>query len=175
MEGYIAQITNYLWTQSWQIAVLVVIIAAASLALKSKSAHVRYLLWLIVLAKCLVPPLLTVPLSILPQEKPAMVLETMDTSVAESPALSPEPLATAPVPTPTERPASLTIRQWLGFGWIAGAAVFLLFAIIKALRTNSWLRRQRKPLPVSRLYGVCCAAASICREISSMLKTLSIA
>jgi beta-lactamase regulating signal transducer with metallopeptidase domain/cob(I)alamin adenosyltransferase len=31
--------------------------------------------------------------------------------------------------------------------WLAGLAVFLLFACIKASRTNRWLRRQRKLLP----------------------------
>ena len=147
MENYLTQITNYLLTQSWQIAALAVVIAAASLALKNKSAHVRYLLWLIVLAKCLVPPLLTVPLAVLPQEKPAMALETMDTTVAESPALPSAPPATALVPTLTEKPAKVTIHQWLGFGWIVGVAAFVIFAVIKALRTNLWLWRQRKPLP----------------------------
>jgi len=147
MENYLTQITNYLLTQSWQIAVLVVVIAVASLALKNKSAHVRYLLWLIVLAKCLVPPLLTIPLAVLPQEKPAMVLETMDTSAAGSGALPSAKPATAPVPTLTERPASLTIHQWLGFGWFLCAAAFVLAASIKALRTNLWLWRERKPLP----------------------------
>jgi len=147
MEDYISQITSYLWTQSWQIAVLVVVIAAAALALKSKSAHVRYLLWLIVLAKCLVPPLLTIPLAVLPEEKPAMVLETMDTRAGELSALPSAPLAKAPAPTLTERPASLTIAQCIGFGWFLCAAVFILAASIKALRTNLWLRRERKPLP----------------------------
>lgn len=147
MEDYLTQITSYLWTQSWQIAVLVVVIAAASLALKSKSAHVRYLLWLIVLAKCLVPPLLTIPLAVLPGEKPAMVLETMDTSAGESSALLSAKPATAPVPTLTERPSSFTIRQCLGFGWFLCAAAFVLAASMKALRTNLWLRRERKPLP----------------------------
>ena len=65
MENYLTEITSYLLTQSWQIAVLVGVIAAVSLALKNRSAHIRYLLWLIVLAKCLVPPLLTVPVAIL--------------------------------------------------------------------------------------------------------------
>jgi len=69
MEDYLSTITNYLLTQSWQIAVLVVVIAAVTLALKNRSAHIRYLLWLIVLAKCLVPPLVTIPLAILPQDK----------------------------------------------------------------------------------------------------------
>ena len=117
MEDYITQITSYLWIQSWQIAVLVVIIAAASLALNKRSAHVRYLLWLIVLAKCLVPPLFTIPLAVLPQEKPAMVLETMDTSAGESSTLLSAKPATGLMPTLTERSASLTIRQYLGFGW----------------------------------------------------------
>jgi len=147
MEDYIAQITSYLWTQSWQIAVLVVVIAAVSPALKNRSAHVRYLLWLIVLAKCLVPPLLTIPLAVLPQEKPAMVLETMDTSAGEPSALPTAPLATAQAPTITERPTSLTIRQGFGFGWFLCAAAFVLAAGFKALRTNLWLRRERKPLP----------------------------
>ena len=65
------QITDYLWTQSWQIMVLAVVIAVAAFALKNKSAHVRYLLWLIVLARCLMPPLLTIPLAILPEERQA--------------------------------------------------------------------------------------------------------
>ena len=147
MENYLTQVTNYLLTQSWQIAVLVVVIAVASLALKNKSTHVRYLLWLIVLAKCLVPPLLTIPLAVLPEEKPAMALETMDTRAGEFSALLSAPLAKAPAPTLTERPASLTIRQCIGFGWFLCAATFVLAASIKALRTNLWLRRERKPLP----------------------------
>ena len=147
MESWLSRITDYLLAQSWQIAVLAVVIAVVSLMLKNKSAHVRYLLWLIVLAKCLVPPLLTIPLAVLPQEKPAMVLETMDTSVAEPSALPSAKPATGPVLTLTERPASLTIRQCLGFGWFLCAAAFVLAASIKALRTNLWLRRERKPLP----------------------------
>jgi beta-lactamase regulating signal transducer with metallopeptidase domain len=154
MEYYLTQITSYLWTQSWQIAVLAVVIATASLALKNRSAHVRYLLWLIVLTKCLVPPLLTIPLAVLPQEKPAMVLETMNTSIAESGALPSAPIATEPVPPLKEKPARVSIRQWLGFTWILGTIAFLLFVLIKTLRTNSWLRRHRKPLPAELQSGI---------------------
>ena len=157
METYLTQITNYLLTQSWQIAILVTIIAALSLALKNKSAHVRYLLWLIVLAKCLVPPLFTVPLAVLPQEKlsepvpvsPTRILvpfEAVDADVAEPPAPSSAPVAMPPAPTVTERPVRLTVRQWFGSAWIIGAAGFIIAAVTKALRTNFWLRRKRKPL-----------------------------
>ena len=49
----LADIARLLITQSWQLAILIVIVALASYALRNRSAHVRYLLWLIVLAKCL--------------------------------------------------------------------------------------------------------------------------
>jgi beta-lactamase regulating signal transducer with metallopeptidase domain len=147
MEYYLTQITSYLWTQSWQITVLAVVIAAASLVLKNRSAHVRYLLLLIVLAKCLVPPLLTIHLAVLPQQKPAMVHETIDTTLAESGALPPAPITTTSMPNLTERPAIFTIRQYFGIGWFLCAATFILAAGLKALQTNLWLRRERKPLP----------------------------
>jgi len=156
MENYLTQITNYLLTQSWQIAVLVVLIAAVNLALKNKSAHIRYLLWLIVLAKCLVPPLVTIPLAILPQDKtpePTLIsnVEMPAANVELADMVTSEPIAlpSLPVTSPTimERLARVTTRQWLGFGWIVGVAAFLLFALIKALHTDQWLWRQRKPLP----------------------------
>jgi hypothetical protein len=43
MGNFLNEITRYLQAQSWQIAVLVVAVAAASFALRNKSAHVRLL------------------------------------------------------------------------------------------------------------------------------------
>ena len=62
----LTHVSDYMLTQSWQIALLTLVVAIAIFALRNKTAHVRYLLWLIVLAKCLVPPLLTVPVAVLP-------------------------------------------------------------------------------------------------------------
>ncbi|MHC4685038.1 MAG: M56 family metallopeptidase [Planctomycetota bacterium] len=124
------------------------------MALKNRSAHVRYLLWLIVVAKCLVPPLLAIPLPILPQEKPVLALETMDTTEAESLASSSAPVTTPAALTVAERPTRLTSRQWLGFGWVVGVAAFAVFAVIKALRTDFWLWRQRKLLPAELQTGI---------------------
>ena len=155
MENYLMQITNYLLTQSWQIAILVIVIAAVNMALKNRSAHVRYLLWLIVLAKCFVPPLVTIPLAVLSQDKmpePTLIsnseMPAVNTEMADTITSEPIALPSLPVTLPTimERISRVTVRQWLGFGWIVGVAVFLLFALVKALRTNSWLRRDRKAL-----------------------------
>ncbi len=165
MENYLIQITSYLLTQSWQIAVLVVVIAAVSLALRNRSSHVRYLLWLIVLAKCLMPPLLTVPLAVLPEEKSAepvpishakipAAVAAVGRYVAESPARASAPAAMPRAATVPETRIRLTARQWLGLGWFVGVGAFLFFAAVKALRTNRWLRRERKPLPAELQSGI---------------------
>ena len=49
-----------LWLQSWQVAVLFALVGLACLLLRRASAHWRYLLWLVVLVKCLVPPVMPV-------------------------------------------------------------------------------------------------------------------
>jgi hypothetical protein len=67
MNAYADHMVSCLVAQSWQIALLAVIVGLISWVLRDRSAHVRYLLWLIVLAKCLVPPLLTIPLGVLPE------------------------------------------------------------------------------------------------------------
>lgn len=159
MATGLTHMTDYLLAQSWQIALLVVVIAAVSFALRNKSAHVRYLLWLIVLAKCLVPPLFTVPLAILPQEKiePASMAPMVeivlpgpkvpDTTMAESTNLPSVSFEMPPLPMVQERRLRFTIREWLAIGWIVGSGVFLVFNLLRALRANLWLWRRRKALP----------------------------
>ncbi|MGD8499956.1 MAG: M56 family metallopeptidase, partial [Phycisphaerales bacterium] len=172
MEHYLTQITDYLLAQSWQIGVLVAIVAAVTLVLKNRSAHVRYLLWLIVLAKCLVPPLLAIPLPVLPAEKsaepvpvpptqiPMLIFDADYAAVPESSPLAPDTVSALTVPVGTEAPSSpailqrLTTRQWLGFVWVAGVVALAVFATIKALRTNCWLKRQRKPLAAKLQTGI---------------------
>ncbi len=162
MEDLLNEITNHLMTQSWHLAVLVAVLAVVSVALKNRSAHVRYLLWLIVLAKCLMPPLLAVPLPVLPPERLIEPVDALpehfvtsqfelDYVAFETPPVVAEsiPLSTTPVdaatPSRTVR-RELDARQWIAVLWIAGAAVFFLAAVRKALKTELHLRRQRKPL-----------------------------
>jgi len=148
MAEYLNQVTNYLLTQSWQIVILVIVIAAASWLLRNKSAHVRYLLWLIVLAKCLVPPFATIPLAVLPQEKTILLseLETLPPMIAEPVTSAPAPKVSSPTPVAVQPGRRLNMRQWLAIAWIAGASIFVLVALIKAWRTICWLHRERRPL-----------------------------
>jgi len=152
-------ITDYLLTQSWQIALLVLVVAAVNLALRNRSAHVRYLLWLIVLAKCLVPPFYAVPLAILPQQEQAEPAAMAP--LAYAPPLEREatgPMMTEPAELSSialEMPSSavergrriISVREWLGIGWMVGACAFLAFNLLRALRANLWLWRRRKALP----------------------------
>ncbi|UCC99784.1 MAG: ankyrin repeat domain-containing protein, partial [Phycisphaerales bacterium] len=125
-----------------------------------RSAHVRYLLWLVVLAKCLVPPFYAVPLAILPQQEQAEPMamapptyllpperEAIGAMMAE-PAELPSTAFEAPAPPTVEHGwHSISVHEWLGIGWMVGACVFLTFNLLRALRANLWLWRRRKVLP----------------------------
>ena len=105
MANYLTQITDYLLTQSWQIAVLAAAVAAVNLALKNRSAHVRYLLWLIVLAKCLTPPFLEVPVAVLPERTPGPVaLIAPIPTIAEALPETPRPTRPVPIVAPVASP-----------------------------------------------------------------------
>ncbi len=168
MGAYLTQIARYLQTQSWQIAALVVVIGATTFALRNRSAHLRYLLWLLVLAKSLVPPVLTVPVAVLPEKRlapkpvpafptapPAPSLLAMDEPIREpgEPGPAAVPFSARPAAVSAKRPtrergAELTVRQWLAVAWLAGVALFIVAVLAKALRTTLWLRRSRKALAV---------------------------
>jgi len=156
---YLNEIVRYLVAQSWQIATLTLAVALAAWALRRRTAHIRYLLWLIVLAKCLVPPVFAVPLKVLPErtapvaEPVAAQLEAPNQTAAIPP--SPTDRSAGPAATPatamseanhaTERP--LGLRAWAGLAWIAGAGSYLILNLLRGLRGRRWLGKRRQPLP----------------------------
>jgi cytohesin len=159
METYLTRITDYLLAQSWQIAVLTIAVAAAAFALRNRSAHIRYLLWLIVLAKCLLPPLYTIPLAILPRAEPgepivvstpadisAADYEVADTAVVEPLEHASVSIEATSAPIVTDRATKKTVRDWLGIAWMTGVGVYLVMNLLRALRTNYWLWRKRQAL-----------------------------
>ena len=106
MDAYLNDVVRYLAAQSWQIAVLTVAVVTATFALRHRSAHVRYLLWLIVVAKCLVPPSYVTPLRVLPP-----VLERTPSS-SPLPARSPDP---SPIPSPILPDTLRALHEALSF------------------------------------------------------------
>ena len=156
MGNILTQITDYLLTQSWQIAMLVLVIAAVSLSLKNRSSHIRYLLWVVILGKCLLPSLVTIHLAILPEgqigEPVAVTVVTAEEvsfeaeDVAATVVLDLGTADMAVEPSIIQRLEDVSLRQWLAVGWIVGAGLLFLIALIKAFRVNVWLRGQRKPV-----------------------------
>ena len=55
MESLLTAVADYLMRQSVQIAAVFLLVAVVCWGLRKTSAHWRYLMWLIVLAKCLSP------------------------------------------------------------------------------------------------------------------------
>ncbi len=158
MNSLINQITNYLWNQSWQIVILVLIIAAVTYLLKNKNAHIRYLLWLIIAAKCICPPLLTIPLPVLPQNdlpEPAVTQTTQAQNIIITTDSMPAANYYPPQTTTQqqkknllERLAEISISNWLVIIWATGVSIFLIVALLKAVRTQRWLIRNRQQLPI---------------------------
>ncbi len=172
MNIYLTQLGEFVLGQSWQIALLVLIVAFITFFLKNISAHVRYLLWLVVLAKCLIPPLYGVPLHVLPPATVNSELfgirlsempnapesgDTVDSALASSRGLSPELPPVEPEPPATRQTKVFDVQMltWarichgLGLAWLAGMCSCLAFNILRALRTHNWLRRVRRPLPLA--------------------------
>jgi serine protease AprX len=161
MDTYLNAVVHYLITQSWQIAALTVAVAVANLALRRHSAHVRYLLWLIVLAKCLVPPVYVVPLQVLPQRAPhtrpvpsqasERLGEPLDVAPpirhAASPVPAAEPLRFLPETQVKDR--RLSRCGWLGILWMSGAGICASVNLLRAWRGRRWLRRNRRALPAA--------------------------
>jgi ankyrin repeat protein/beta-lactamase regulating signal transducer with metallopeptidase domain len=176
MESWLIQITNYLLAQSWQIAVLTIVVAIVSFLLRNRSAHVRYLLWLIVLAKCLIPPLYSIPVAVLPQQelyayvRPSPIDEGKITeyrmpeaAVAKSTVPASVQSGISASPKVTKRPFRYDTRAWLAIGWLVGVVVLLLYYLLNALRTQIWLLRRRKALP-----------NEFTRNIESLFKTYGV-
>jgi len=160
MEPWLIRIVHYLLAQSWQIAVLTLAVALAAFALRNRSAHVRYLLWLIVLAKALVPPLYSVPLAVLPERAPPvfvpappmgerMIAEPEPVSRASRPRIADRMPATRSAPSPVAliKPARYGTRAWPAVVWLTGAIALLSYYLANALRTQIWLQRRRVALP----------------------------
>jgi bla regulator protein BlaR1 len=152
----LSQISSYLLAQSWQIAILITAVALVSFALRHRSAHIRYLLWLVVLAKCLVPPLLTVPLAVLPEKAildlptTSVIVPQASEAVAFEPVSPPTHFVQVPESNTTAAQKNRTLGQYLALGWMVGAVLYGLAALMQALWSTIWLRRRRLELSVDQ-------------------------
>lgn len=143
---------RYLLNQSVHVSLLFVLIAVVCSLLRNKSAHIRYLLWLLVIAKCLIPSLMTISLAILPQssvEIPA-AQETGPIDIS-TPVITAKAVDVVEIPIETHLSfrdylAELSFTDWFALAWIVGAVVLLFVVVVRAIRTHTVLSKNRKSL-----------------------------
>jgi len=145
MNAYADYVVNCLSAQSWPIAILAGTVGLLSFTLRHRSAHLRYLLWLIILAKCLVPPFVTVPLAVLPERPSGPFVGGFSLPEEYSGSETPV-LANRDMKPPDPAPAMLSTRESMALVWTAGVAIFLLWVGGRAVRYTSWLRARRRAL-----------------------------
>ncbi|MEN6308095.1 MAG: M56 family metallopeptidase [Anaerohalosphaeraceae bacterium] len=159
---------DFMTTQSVQVAAVFGVVAVVNWMLRNRSAHVRYLLWLVVLVKCVTPPIVTFSLPVLPGETALQVpsvgrLETMELGAVEPVYVRPEPAVNTGVPVLEQKQEHLAPQRNLDAAktdrpglskttlcvilWAAGAACYLLWALGRAVLLQRRLKHIRRPLP----------------------------
>src|SRR5437867_13238335 len=94
---------DYLWSQSWQLAPVFVLMLLLCLALRRAGAHWRYLLWSVVLLKCIVPAVVLVPMPVLDRVVEEAALATRQASPGGPDAQAEAPRCNVSFPTLEDR------------------------------------------------------------------------
>lgn len=96
------------WTQLWQVTLLVLAVAILVRLVARNRPHLAYALWLVVLVKCVIPPLFASPNSVFCWLQPWRVADTSRCSVdvGPSPSESVETASVDPLPQAQERPVA---------------------------------------------------------------------
>ncbi|MBW8017030.1 MAG: hypothetical protein FVQ82_12665 [Planctomycetes bacterium] len=155
MDIMFGAVADYLIDQSLQIAVLFGVVGLLCFLLRRASSHVRYLLWGLVIAKCIFPSVMKVSLAVLP-EKEIVIAAAQPEFVAEPYAVSTgvslhadltdfEPVAAIPYePSFMDRLAEIETIEWVGIVWAFGSVLFLVGVCFRAWRLNRRLRSLRR-------------------------------
>ncbi len=178
MESILHMVAGYLVRQSWQLAVVFGIVLVASWGLRRASAHWRYLLWLVVVAKCLTPPLFSVPVAVLPQRSEIGTERNAPDAPAGADISGSKPSPEnwrAGVSQRLDHPASVStrptlraantagrehfnVRGGLVVGWMLVVGLIAAFVGRKAWATHWRLRQTRLPAD-KEVYGMAAALA----------------
>ncbi|NQV34995.1 MAG: hypothetical protein HQ515_20035, partial [Phycisphaeraceae bacterium] len=153
MNTILNQLSKYLWLQSWQVTILIGVAFILCRVLRHKSAHLRYMVWLVVLAKCLVPPIFHVPVAVLPAEAMIQPLSTQGMGDFDSAALGSAPEEAIP--------SQATKASWYSHGlglvkhhrivtaWAIVAILIYMIGAFRMIRIRRSLLGHRMPVPES--------------------------
>jgi beta-lactamase regulating signal transducer with metallopeptidase domain len=153
------------WVQIWQISVVALVAGGLAAMTCRRRPHLAYLLWLVVLAKCLTPPLWSSPTGLF-----SWALTTRAAAAHDSPATDArhdQPIAPATSPTavvsaelrvvsisglaPARSIAWPTALAVICVCWLGGALALGLGLVIKLRRVTARLERTALPLQAAWL------------------------
>ncbi len=152
METIAIKGMEFLAFQSLQIGIVAVLAGLACIALRRSSAHIRYLVWVVVLVKCFVPGIVPVPVAILPAGPGVSSPFSNGAKAIDS---QPAPAAWQTKITLGDAPQTsgalplwrtTTPAGWMTMVWMMGMVSFLGYAGYKAICLERQLRPNRKPV-----------------------------
>lgn len=117
-------------------AALVLAVAVALVGMWLRRPAVLHLLWLVVLVRLLMPPVLEIPL-LTGEPSPLTHASVVTAPAADGAAVSGLALA--------EPPSALGLRETLLLGWLVGAAALVLLAAARTLRLVRTVRAGTRP------------------------------
>ncbi len=163
--------TELLWNQLWQVTLVALAIGLIVRVFCRHRAHLAYLLWMLVLVKCLTPPLVAHPISLVAwpvNSAPTETMAAVNRIVDDSPIVAQNSETNAPRDvtagmlggpiSPTDEAASepaavparglmrtLSPSRLLVGAWLLGVAMLLMVLAVKWLRFQHQLRRSTLP------------------------------
>jgi len=154
---------DWMGSMFWQASLLILVVTGLDLLIRRWIwPQVRYVLWLLIFVKLLIPPGWHMPTAVVPRlsgEAQEVLGRIWDRQFPRPAALrAAEPAATqsAGIPQPSpgsgqpERGAAAVLPQVYLFGfWLAGMGLFLLLLILKMAKLRRWHHQQaeRKTIP----------------------------
>ncbi|BBO33145.1 carboxypeptidase regulatory-like domain-containing protein [Lacipirellula parvula] len=161
MVAILNRLADAIVQQSLLVCVVFLLAAGTSWILRSASAHWRYLLWLLVLAKCLTPPMVNLSLPVLLPSTPLTEAPLADVPIEPTVVSQAQGVADESAAAATEiqddamtrvaikaRPAhdatrGLPIRAVLAAAWLLGCAAFGMLVAARIWRTHQELKCSR--------------------------------
>jgi beta-lactamase regulating signal transducer with metallopeptidase domain len=180
IESYVSAIV---WLHVWQIAVLSVVVGTVNHVLGRRWPHVAYGLWLVVLAKCFVPPIAGGPVDFwrsLPPISTSIEVGWVEAASAPRNAIQVASLDTSPRQSASQQTASsavttqqvspldavprFTLRRIadaVPMVWLLGSALLFGMAIGRSSEVGRRLRRTSAPVSNALLLSVQSASEQI--------------
>ena len=167
MKPPFAELANLAWSQFWQVTVAALAVGVLVWLFCRKRPHLAYMLWLLVILKCLTPPIVSSPTGVFswaqvrattppardaPEDAAASTPLSADVAISQQPPPFPEPEPLAPeafterktvtgnVPPPKTPERRVQAAVVLGVVWLLGSVVYAGVVIGLRVRWSLLLR-----------------------------------